>query len=280
MEYKYAISIGKPTIAFLHKDPGTIQAKKCESTNEGKEKLAIFRTFVEQKLCKQWSSPADLGSVVSRSLVQLIKNTTAVGWVRADELLNKDAALELLRLRLRVEELESELARSLTTAPKGSEKLAQGEELHTLRYHFNAYERTTYTTTNWIGEFQATWNSIFASVAPLMINEVSDDDLNAAFNNFTRDQNIEQLEKDKEYKNSSLREFYLYKDDFVTIKVQLRALGLIVKSDKARRIKDVATYWTLTPYGDDTMTRLLAIKRIVIPEKEPEILRTKEKKDG
>ncbi len=280
IKYKYALSIAKPTIAFLHKDPGTIQANKCESTKEDKEKLGIFRTFVEQKLCKQWSSPADLGSVVSRSLVQLIKSTPAVGWVRADELPNKDAALELLRLRQRVEELESELARARTTAPKSSENLAQGEELHTLSYRLEARDITTYVTTNWTGKFQATWNSIFASVAPLLINEMSDRALKAAFDNFVRDQNIERLQKNKDFKNSNLSGFHLDEDDFQTIKVQFRALGLIAKSEKARTIKDVATYWTLTFYGDDTMTRLRAIKRTVVPEEEPGVSRTERKKKG
>jgi len=280
MEYRYALSINKPIIAFLHKDPGTIQANKCESSKDGKEKLAIFRAFVEQKLCKQWSSPADLGSVVSRSLVQLIKSTPAVGWVRADELPDKDAALELLRLRQRVEELESELAMARTTAPKSSENLAQGEELHTLNYHFDSRDRTTYKGTKWTGNFQTTWNSIFGSVAPLMINETSDRALRAAFNNFVHDRNIERLQKNKDLKNTDLTGFNLDEDDFQTIKIQLRALGLIAKSEKARTVKDVATYWTLTPYGDNTMTRLRAIKRTVVPEKAPGVSKTRGKKNG
>lgn len=266
MEYKYALSIDKPTIAFLHKDPGTIQANRCESTKEGQEKLAIFRRLVEHKLCKQWSSPADLGSVVSRSLVQLIKSTPGVGWVRANELPNKDATLELLRLRQRVEDLESELARARTTAPKGSENLAQGDEIHTLSYSFEAHNTTSFRHTGYKGNFKASWNSIFSSVAPLMINEVADYALKGALNNFARDQNIEQLVKAEKYKNCDLREFHLHEDDFQTIKVQLRALGLIAKSEKARSIKDVSTYWTLTPYGDDIMTRIRAIKRTVLPE--------------
>ena len=46
-----------------------------------------------------------------------------------------------------------------------------------------------------------------------------------------------------------------------TIIVQLRALGLIVKSTRQRSVKDTATYWTLTPFGDNVMNRLRAIKR-------------------
>ncbi len=49
--------------------------------------------------------------------------------------------------------------------------------------------------------------------------------------------------------------------DFQTVKIQLRALGLMAKSEKARSVKDSGTYWTLTPYGDEIMTRLRAIRK-------------------
>src|SRR5690242_20626815 len=42
MEYQYALSIGKPTIAFLHKDIGLIPVNKSEATQEGKDKLTKF----------------------------------------------------------------------------------------------------------------------------------------------------------------------------------------------------------------------------------------------
>lgn len=51
MEYQYALSTGKPTIAFLHRSPGKIIADKSEPSPEGKEKLQAFRTTVEKKLC-------------------------------------------------------------------------------------------------------------------------------------------------------------------------------------------------------------------------------------
>jgi len=38
-------------------------------------------------------------------------------------------------------------------------------------------------------------------------------------------------------------------------------LGLITKSTKNRSVKDTATYWTLTAYGDNQLTRLRAIRR-------------------
>ena len=55
--------------------------------------------------------------------------------------------------------------------------------------------------------------------------------------------------------------FHIDNNDFHKIKIQLRALGLITKSEKKRSIKDNETYWQLTPYGDTVMTRLIAIRK-------------------
>jgi hypothetical protein len=49
---------------------------------------------------------------------------------------------------------------------------------------------------------------------------------------------------------------------FEKIKLQLRALGLINKSARSHSLKDDDTYWTLTPFGDATMTKFHAIRRV------------------
>jgi hypothetical protein len=207
-----------------------------------------------------------------------MKTTPAIGWVRADELPDKNATLELLKLRQRVDELEAELARSRTTAPKGTEDLAQGDELHTLRYSLISQNKITYDRWNLTKIFQVTWNEMFAVLAPLMINEASEDTLKDGLDRFCRDRNYDNLAKVKDLKEFTLSSFSLNGEDFQTIKVQLRALGLIAKSGKARSVKDVATYWTLTPYGDEVMTRLRAIKRTVDAEETPEVAKQKKRK--
>jgi len=260
-EYRYALEIGKPTIAFLHKNPGEIPQGKSESSEEGQQKLAAFRSLLEQKLCKHWSTPDELGSVVSRSVVRLIKDSPAIGWVRADELPDRDAALELLKLRRRVEELESELARVRTTAPRGSEDLAQGDEPQTLRYSFFTRNSETYAQSRWNATLDTTWNSIFGAVAPLMISEVSERGMESALAQFVRDEETAELRRELLGPKDHFEGFALNDQDFQTVKVQLKALGLITKSDKSRSLKDTATYWTLTPYGDEVMTRLRAVKR-------------------
>ena len=170
------------------------------------------------------------------------------------------------------------MARSRTIAPKGTDELAQGDELHTFRYTFRVYNNQTSENATWSGSFQTTWNSLFASIAPLMINESSEPSLQSALNQFVKDINYENLMKKKELKLCELSQFSINRDDFQTIKIQLRALGLIVRSEKPRSVKDIGTYWTLTPYGDTVMTRLRAIKRVIVPEEVPVAIKDDEPK--
>jgi len=267
MEYRYALETGKPITSFLHRNPGQIVADKTEHSTEGKEKLATFRSLVEKRLCKHWDSPAELGSVVSRSLIQLIKSEPGIGWVRANELPDKDAMTELLRLRRQVDELQAELAKTRTSAPKGAEELAQGDEPHELNCTVSTRPPGEYSNRRWGYSVDATWNDIFSSVAPLMIHEAPESKLKEALDAFVLEQLRPTVAKDKTFTGHRLSDITLDDQDFQTVKIQLRALGLMSKSEKARSVKDSGTYWTLTPYGDEVMTRLRAIRKVVAPAK-------------
>lgn len=259
MEYRYALSIGKPTIAFLHRDPGNIVSAKSENSEEGQKKLTSFRDFVEKKLCKYWATPQELGSVVSRSLLKLTKSSPAVGWVRANELADRDATAELLRLRRQVDDLKRDLERVRTSAPKGAERLSQGSETHSIEFTYKA-RRPQYIDLHLRDHMDLSWDDIFACCAPTMIHEVDELTLKVTISNFIRDKAIPQLEiRYSNQEDVTFREFMIFDEDFHTVKIQLRALGLIVKSEKQRSLKDTSTYWTLTAYGDEVMTRLRAI---------------------
>ncbi len=261
MEYRYALESGKPIITFLHRNPGNIVTDKSEQLPAGKEKLAVFRALVEKKLCKHWDSPTELGSVVSRSLIQLIKSEPGIGWVRANELPDKDATLELLRLRRQVEELERELARSRTTAPKGTEEFAQGDDVQTLSCTLTTRSQEDLQYKHWDLKVEATWNDIFSVVAPLMIHEAPESKFKEALNNFATGKLLPRVRTMKDLVGHDLKDIALNENDFQTVKIQLRAVGLLAKSEKIRSVKDSGTYWTLTPYGDEVMTRLRAIRR-------------------
>jgi hypothetical protein len=107
---------------------------------------------------------------------------------------------------------------------------------------------------------ELTWNEIFSCVSPFLIDEATEQTLISALNENIETREYEKLEK--KHSEKLFKDFNVSSDDFQTIKVQLRALGLITKSSKQRSVKDTSTYWTLTPYGDNVMTKLRAIKRV------------------
>jgi Domain of unknown function (DUF4062) len=262
MEYRYALDQKKPVLGFVHREPGKLAASRCETGDDGKAKLTTFRDFVQKKMCRFWESPADLGSQVSRSLVKLIKREPGIGWVRGDLVPNESAAEEMLGLRRQIEQLQAQIQASRTAGPEGSSQLAQGDELFELDYNFVA-TKTHYASDGaaFAASTFVSWNDIFSAVCPLMIHECGESDFLNAINAVVYQETEDEHRARKQFEGARLVNFKVSADDFQTIKVQLRALGLITKSTNSRSVKDTATYWTLTPYGDNAMTRLRAIRK-------------------
>jgi len=266
MEYEYAVQSNKPTIGFLHKDPGMIPSSKTEPTEEGKQQLKEFREIVQRKMCKFWTSPSELGSVVSRSLVKLIKSHPAIGWVRADQVIDESASTEILRLQKKVEELNGVIEGMRHEGPAGSENLAQGDDTFEVHYQYEVGYGDSSVEFLLSGpdirqaSTEATWNDIFATIAPYMIDESAEESLRTALERFLQSRELGALQAIQPA-SRRVEGIRITEDDFQTIKVQLRALGLIAKSNRPRSVKDTSNYWSLTPYGDHILTGLRAIRR-------------------
>ena len=82
MEFEYALETGKPIISFLPKKPEDNPSGKCENDPDKREKLEELKKLAKKKLIKYWENPEQLGSIVSRSMIKLIKDFPAEGWVR------------------------------------------------------------------------------------------------------------------------------------------------------------------------------------------------------
>lgn len=245
-EYDYAIEQGKPVISFIHGKPEELPAKFTELDEEKRESLEKFRAKVQSKLCKFWNSTPELGAVVSRSIVKLIKQFPADGWVRGfyasdPETVNK--------LNNQIKELQSELNRAKTEAPKGSTELAQGEakfKYTMVYYNYVGQRKTCYVS--------PTWNEIIKELGPYMYDEASSRNLKQACVNLGARDYI----KDD---HDTVKRPAMDTKDYHIIITQLNALGIITKSERKRTASDKATYWTLTPYGLQQVTSLIAIKR-------------------
>ncbi len=262
-EYRYALEIKKPIIAFLHKSPDELPKKKTEVKEEGQKKFEIFRNLVQEKMCKFWITPQELGSIVSRSLIKLQKKHPGIGWVKGDLIPSQEASLEILELKKEIEKLELKLIENRTEAPKGTEELAQGEDKIIINCSFKSKPKggSYVDEKGWTGNVDLTWNEIFYQVSPQMINELNERGFKNSINDLLNKHGKEKFKNDKDLKDHYLSGFIIGDEDYQTIKVQLRALGLINKSTKNRSVKDNGTYWALTEYGDNIMNTLRAIRK-------------------
>lgn len=262
MEYEYAISRGIPTISFLHKNPANITVAKSEDTPELRKLLEDFRKIVETKLCKYWENHIELGSQVSRSLVKLIKDKPRSGWVKFDNLPSENLTTELLDLKRENEQLKQQVSNLSIDAPKGTEILSSGDDIFKLTFIVTARGETfRVQSKKYRISLDLSWNQIFASISPLLIDETSEENLRHKINELIKAEIYEDLVGKFKKEQRSPDIFQIIDTDFQTIKIQFRALNYMTESLKKRSIHDKNKYWTLTPYGDIIMTRLRAIRK-------------------
>ncbi len=261
MEFEYALETGKPIISFLPKKPELIPAGKSEQDSDKKQRLEQFKELAKKKLVKYWENPENLGSIVSRSMIKLIKDFPAEGWVKSNSAVDEESLKEIARLQKENLELQAKLHRVSTEPPKGSELLRCGDDLFDFGIEFNATKKRSYTEYRCNTIVAMTWNTIFGKIAPFMMDECTDYRLNGVLDDIARAFEKEATEKEEFADLHEFSNFEVSIETFNQIKVQLKALGLIEISGKKHSTTDKATYWTLTPYGDYVMTQLLALRK-------------------
>lgn len=110
-EYDYAIEKGLKVIAFLHETPEEISFAKSEINPENRTKLLNFKERVASgRLVRFWNKSDELPGLVALALTKTIKMYPAVGWVRANEVSNKELLVELNKTRTENSNLREKLA--------------------------------------------------------------------------------------------------------------------------------------------------------------------------
>lgn len=247
MEYEYANEIGVPIISFLHKMPDEIKINKTDKDAEKAIKLEDFKKLTSEKLVKFWNSPEELGSIVSRSLIKLIKTKPRIGWVKSNRVSSDEANIEILELKQKIQELEIEVKKSQQSI---NEDLLQDDDVFIIKYAYKIDRRSNWESKN----IEVIWNELFARTCALLIDEAKEEDFKVRIDSY-----IKHLEENR---GSELEFVSVISDNFLSILIQLKALDLIEKSNKKRSLKDTSTYWKLTKKGDSLLTKLRAIKRI------------------
>ena len=193
-EYRYALEKSIPVIAFVHAQPDSIPQGKAEGDPEALRKLAEFQKLVRLRLYKDWTSLAQLGAVVSRSLTQLIKRSPRPGWVRSDRLASVEANEVILRLGQVIDNKDEEIARLSVMQCTTVEGSAQGNDQIELSFHvsftdpkaLSAKQRSQRHTLARI----FAWDEVFRSFAPHLLTLTKLRELKSGINRLLRERDL------------------------------------------------------------------------------------------
>src|ERR1035437_1959728 len=163
-EQDYAVQQSKPVMGFVHRQPGDIPARNTERDLAIAAKLDVFRSKVQQRMCKHWSNADELGGMVSRSYVQLLKTHPAEGWVKSRYAKTTEDLEKVNQMHEQIRILEQEIARLREIGDHFPANLARGADV------VKTGPLPAKVPSEDISVLEVTWNSIFLAVGQLSMN--------------------------------------------------------------------------------------------------------------
>lgn len=227
-EYDYAISKDIPIIGFIHENPQDLPLSKSEEDQDKKIKLENFKQKVRKKLCKFWTSPKDLGGVVSRSMIQEIKRNPRIGWIKADTV-DTNAEKKILDLYKKIEDLENRPSKidnaidDILKLVDSTTDLCQGQDTFPLKIMLTFGVRSR---TQRIESIDVSWDDITFLLLPKMIDSTKETLFKSLLNRVLKEFILEKTS----YKESPNIVISISDESFETIKIQLLALGYLATS--------------------------------------------------
>jgi hypothetical protein len=219
MEFDYACKIGKPVIGFYHRNPKSLPGSKLEDTDKAKKLLATFTDKIKKRLCRPWSSSAELGSAIKSAIFSELEIAPQSGWIRGDAVPTSQA---IEKMKQRIADLEEQLKeKKLSGKLPSSGKLAlpEGNEFIEIPITIN-YDFQSVSKSKWDGgeereakktlqtTISMTWDDLFLILADRLHSKTSLRDIHTSFNHEIYDTIktivIQQLGDSKiEYEHSS-----------------------------------------------------------------------------
>ena len=244
-EYDYAMNKGLRVIALIHEKPDEIPFGKSEQDPELRSLLQKFRDRVAtDRLVRFWNSADQLPGIVALSLSKTIKMFPAVGWVRADKASSEELLSEINDLRKQNSQLQNTLANLPKSGPAPIQNLAGLDE--TIELHGD-YLNSESRKRTW--KANASWGELFGYIAPYLIKHPNESYVKSILTGAL-------FEKCGSYGRSAS----LDDQDFQTIAVQLKALGLVTLSYSKTVQGGMGLFWSATPEGDKLTFELRAVR--------------------
>ena len=261
-EYDYAVQTGTPILGFVHGDPDKIEQGKAEASATARKKLAAFRTKVESRMVRHFKSPAELGGHVTTSLIRAIKDNPRTGWVRGDKAMTLDTERDILDLRERVAKAEEERDSAQNALVENTSDLAQGSDEVAIPLLVTGYGESYSDKRREVLNATTTWDALFADIGPVMMDEATDKIVRDRVRDHLASGNCHIPKAEiKKVQGWKQRDTNIFNDDWDSIQVQYRALGLIDKGQRKRTASDSRKYLALTEKGERHLAHLRAVRR-------------------
>lgn len=248
LEYQYAVSKGIRVIAFLHKDPDSLPVSKSETDKIAREKLAAFRDEAAKgRLVRFWTEANELPGLTLSSLTRTIRTYPAIGWVRGDSVADPQIYKELSELRKENQELKQAASQNVPTATTTVENIAELSEAIVIQgtgyYHD---QRGSRSKVDW--QVHTTWSEVFGLIAPDLLAPQADETVGSYL--------APKLSAKSDKSGHKLFENRINTIDFQTIRIQLKALGLVSLIAQGSTI-----IWELTGAGEQQLINIRTVRK-------------------
>lgn len=270
-EYNYALEQNKPIIAFVHANPDDVKQGVTDKDADKAEKLATFRERVrngsdgKRRNVGEFKTPDELAAKVSRALSNAMRKYKGVGWVRGDQAMTLETQQEIINLRQKVAQLESEKLAAETSLVEDVNELAQGSESITLQLWV---DDDSYPTNQRLPRIYVkcttTWDGIFKAIGPKLIDEATEQDIRTRcrrhlFNaQFISKEDVTAIIA---IQDKGSLDYGILDASWDQVLMQLISLNLIDTGTKRRELKDSNKYFGLTQKGQRHLMKLRAIKK-------------------
>lgn len=98
MEFDYALSTGKPIIAFINDNIDNLPLAKSESSKAGQSRLKKFRKKAQTgRMVRFWQNKDNLKSAVLSSVPEMIKDSPSIGWIKAGDIIDSNSKLSIIK---------------------------------------------------------------------------------------------------------------------------------------------------------------------------------------
>lgn len=247
-EYDYAVSKGIRVLAFVRNE-SDIPADKRDIDKVKIEKLAAFKSkLTAGRVVKMWSQSQDLASTVIISLTKEKSLYPAIGWVRANQALSNESLIELNELRKEVELLRKYKQQQETKI--AYEDIASFDDEIKLNF-VHVYYNYQYSECKEYLDTTLSWRVLFSQISPTIMQKPNDELMRAEIENIY---NTNVFKKNR----GTVK---ITKEDFETIKIQLKAYGLIEIKYLQTTNKTMAWFWNLTAKGEQEMMNSRVIRK-------------------